>query len=563
MDAILHSTQLHSTPRCLPTALLVLVLATPALAEGPWFEDVTTSLGVDFEHQDARFGAKYYIETAASGGGLFDVDGDGALDLYLINGAATPGSSITGTPRNRLYVQRAGRFVDVTEASGTGDPGYGMGVCAGDVDADGRLDFLVTNYGPDLLYRNLGKTEDGTPRFEEIGDKAGVADPRWGASCAFGDVDDDGDLDLYVTHYVDFAYDRNPFCGDRARNLRAYCRPEAFDGVTDSLFINQGDGTFRDEATTRGIAQGSPEKGFGVVMSDIDDDGDLDLYVANDGTMNRLYVNDGKGRFEDQALLSGTGLSRLGTAESGMGVDLADVDADGRIDVLVTNYSMETNTLYRNHGDLMFDDVTAATGLGEPSYKYVGWGVRFFDADNDADLDLAVVNGHAVDNIEIFESGLSYAQPNQLFENIGGGKFREIASATAGPAFERQRVSRALAVGDVDDDGRLDLLVTNTNGPAEILFNRRDSGNHWLRLELQGPSSNPFAIGARVFLTTGDRRQLREVRSGGSFLAQGDLRPHFGLGTHSGEVSVEIHWPDGKTSRHTTAELDRVWKIEH
>jgi hypothetical protein len=542
--------------------LVSLALSTAATAQQPWFEQVAAARGIDFRHQDGRSGEKYYVESAASGGGFLDYDGDGDLDLYLVNGAATPGSKITGTPTNALYENRGDRFVDVTAQAGVGDTGFGMGLCAGDIDADGRLDFLVTNYGADRLYRNLGRDASGVVRFEEIGAKAGVADARWSASCAFGDLDGDGDLDLYVTHYVRFEFASNPFCGDRARNLRAYCRPDAFDGVPDSLFINQGDGTFRDEGKARGLSQSKDEKGFGVILSDLDDDGDLDVYVANDGTLNRLYVNDGKGRFADDALLAGVGLNSRGVAESGMGVTLGDVDGDGREDLLVTNYSMESNTLYRNRGGLIFEDGTRAAGLAEVSYRYVGWGTAFFDADNDGDLDLGLVNGHAVDNIEIFEASLQYRQPNQLMENLGDGRFRD-ASRVAGPAFAVERVSRALAQGDFDDDGRIDLLVTNTNDPIDLLHNGRQTGRHWLGLVLRGPAANPFAIGARATLTLAGKRQVREVRSGGSFLAQSDLRPHFGLGSHQGPVTVEIRWPDGRVQRETTDTLDRYWTIEY
>ena len=524
----------------------------------PFFVDVTESLGISFLHEDGRSGEKFYIESAASGGGFFDADGDGDLDIYLVNGAATPGSKIQGKPRNALFENRGNRFVDITAEAGVGDKGYGMGICAGDIDADGRLDFILTNYGEDRLFRNLGEA-----KFEEIGKQAGVDDGRWGASCAFGDLDGDQDLDLYVTHYVDFRFDENPFCGDRARGLRAYCRPEAFDGVTDSLFINQGDGTFRDEGKQRGIAEGVNEKGFGVVLSDIDDDGDLDIYVSNDGTMNRLYLNDGKGRFEEIALLSGTGLSSQGRAQSGMGVDLGDADGDGRIDIIVTNYSMETNTLYRNLGGGLFEDESRLRGISEASYSYVGWGIHFLDLDNDGDLDLGVANGHAVDNIEIFEPKLSYRQPNQIFLNDGSGRFQD-AGEKAGAPFHRRQVSRAFAIGDIDDDGRLDLLITNTNGSPEILQNRSTSGNHWLGVRLQGPASNPFAIGARIRLEApGKRRQVQEVRSGGSFLAQSDLRLHFGLGSHSGPIELEIRWPDGMIQREEIRELDRYWTITY
>jgi hypothetical protein len=348
--------------------------------------------------------------------------------------------------------------------------------------------------------------------------------------------------------------EKNPYCGDRARELRSYCRPDAFDGVDDRLFINRGDGTFRDEAAQRGIARGVTEKGFGVVMSDLDGDGDLDIYVTNDGSMNRLYVNDGRGRFEDRALLAGAGYPQSGRPHAGMGVDIGDADGDGRPDIFVTNYSMETNTLYRQTGTLTFDDATDARGLGEPSYKDVGWGARFLDYDNDGDLDLAVVNGHPIDNIEQFESALSHRQKSLLFDNDGRGVFRPRLDASS--AWSRPRTSRGLAVGDWNDDGRLDMLVTNTNDRPDLFLNQLANGNHWLGLVLVGPPANRLAIGARARLIRPASPLVQEVRSGGSFLSQSDLRLHFGLGRHDGPTIVEVRWPDGRTERETVTRAD-------
>ncbi len=543
---------------------LALALAAAPAAAGEWFRDVAADTGVDFHHRDGRSGLKHYVETTASGGGWLDFDGDGDLDLYLVNGAATPGSKLATPPRNALYENRGAgarpRFADVARQAGVDDDGYGMGLCAGDVDADGRIDFMVTNYGADRLYRGTG-----SGRFEDIAAAAGVAGDAWSIGCAFGDVDGDGDLDLYVSHYVDFAYDRpRPRCHDPATGRRIYCRPIEFDGVPDSLFINQGirDGSvrFREEGRARGIVQGATDRGMGVILSDLDRDGDLDLYVANDGALNRLYVNDGKGGFEDRSLASGAGLNASGMPEAGMGVAAGDVDGDGRPDLLISHFSMETNTLYRNFGDLQFDDVTAGTGLGPPSYKNVGWGLALLDADNDGDLDLAVANGHMQEGVEQLEPGLRYAQPNQLLES-SGGRFRD-AGAKAGAAFQAPKVSRGLAAGDFNDDGRIDLLITNNNAGVDLLENRA-AGGGWLGIVLRGPRANPFAIGARVELIAGDRRQQREVMSGGGFQSQGDLRLHFGLGDHRGPVRVEVYWPGGSRQREATAELDRYWTIRY
>jgi hypothetical protein len=387
-----------------------------------------------------------------------------------------------------------------------------------------------------------------------------VADPRWSTGCAFGDFDGDGDHDLYVARYVDFDPDRSPWCGDRVRGIRAYCRPEAFAGVDDSLYINDGTGKFVDQAAARGIARGRTEKGFGVLVSDLDGDGDLDIYVANDGTPNRHYVNRGDGRFEDQGVLLGTALSNMGASQAGMGVAAGDLDGDGRFELMVTNYSTEPNNLYRDLGGL-WEDTASPRGLARPSWPYVGWGVAFFDLDNDADLDAAVANGHAVDNIEVFEAGLSYEQPNQLFTNDGAGGFAEVPTPAAGPSFATKRVSRGLATGDFDGDGRLDLLVTNTNGAAELLRNETPvRGRHWVGVRLQDGGDGVETIGARVTARFGDLRRVHEVRSGGSFLSQHALGLHFGLGSYSGPVEVEVRWPDGAIQRERVISLDR-WLV--
>ncbi len=561
-------------------------------AEAGWFQQVAQERGIDFQHRDGRTGQLYYVETAASGGGFLDVDDDGDLDLYLINGAATPlsatdtpGAGDAAAPRNALYANDGrGRFSDVTAAAGVGDAGYGMGMCAGDYDADGRLDFLVTNYGPDRLFRNLGsganrqaatgraadgraadgRASTGIVRFEETAASAGVAGTRWGTNCAFADLDRDGDLDLYVANYVDFRFDRNPRCGDPVRGVWNYCRPAVFDGQADYLYVNHGDGTFSEQGRERGIVQGADEKSFGVVISDLNADGAPEILVANDGTLNRLYVNDGSGFFTDQALASGVAANRDGAAGSGMGLDLGDADGDGRLDLLVTNYSFETDTLYLRRGQgLYFEDATAEAGLDTPSYLPVGWGAKFLDADNDGDLDLAVAHGHVMDNIEQFEERIGYRQPNLLLAGDGDGRFRDV-SAEAGSAFTNPRVSRALATGDFDDDGRLDLLVTNTNDPPDLLRNVLETPHHWLGLRLRGPAANRFAIGARVRLACGGEPiGIREVRSGGSFLAQSDLRPHFGLGACSGPVEALIRWPDGTVQTAAADAVDRYWDVDY
>lgn len=521
-----------------------------------WFVDVSADAGIDFMHFDGRSGERYYVETTGGGCGFLDFDDDGDLDVYLLTGSPTPGGPVPSeTPRNRLYEHRDGRFVDISRNAAVDDDGYGMGMCVGDIDADGRLDFMVANYGPDRLYRNLGNG-----RFEEVGARAGVNDPRWGSNCAFGDVDGDGDLDLYVSHYLHFDYDDNPKCGDDARGIYAYCRPSSFKGVTDSLFINDGSGLFVEEIRSRGIKEGVLEKGFGVVMTDIDSDRDLDIFVANDSTPNRLYINNGTGVFEDGGLSSGVAVNAEGMTTSGMGVDIADVDGDGLMDIALTNYSMEPNGLYHNLGGTQFADVAAERGVAELSLAEVGWGVVVADFDNDGDRDMVVANGHVVDNIREFEPSHSYEQTNVLLLNDGHGRFVD-ATVESGMSEMPTRVSRSLAVGDWNNDGRLDLLVSNCNDRFELLENRISNDNHWLGIRLEGRRENRFAIGARAEVTAGGSTQVDEVRSGSSFQAQKDLRLHFGLGGQPGPVEVRIYWPDGSEQTEVIGELDRYVTI--
>ncbi len=525
--------------------------------EPTWFVEVSASLGIDFEHWDGRSGKRYYVETAASGGGWLDYDDDGDLDLYLINGAPTPGSAPRVPARNALFRNEGKRFVDATADSGLGDTGYGMGMCAGDYDGDGKLDVLVTNYGPDRLFRNLG---DG--KFEEVSKRAGVAGDRWGTGCAFGDLDGDGDLDLYVANYVDFRFEHNPQCGNATTKIYSYCRPDAFEGQVDYLYINQGDGTFREEGRSRGIQTAKEDRGFGVLLSDVDDDGDLDILVANDGSMNRLYVNRGDGHFEDQSLLSGLAFNGDGKAEAGMGLDLGDSDGNGLLDLMVTNYAAETNTLYLQREPLFFEDATQAAGMIPYSFQGVSWGVHFLDYDNDGDLDLAVANGHVLDNVALSSPKLSYPQSNQLLENDGQAHFRDI-SASAGAAFALKRVSRGLAVGDWNNDGRPDLLVTNTNDRISLLENRFSRSGGWIGFRLVGPPTNRFAVGAQIKLFGEKLLGVREVRSGGSFLSQSDYRQLFGLGDYEGNLRAEIRWADGRRQSSAFTERNRYWTITY
>ncbi len=542
--------------RSILVALLVLFTPTSTTAQD-WFVRVTDPVGLTFLHQDGRTGEKHYVETAASGVAWIDFDQDDDLDLYLVNGSPAPGIELTPTPRNALFENRGGKFVDVASPLGVDDAAFGMGVCAGDANGDGWIDLFVTNYGPDRLYLNQGGRS-----FLEVAGPAGVAGSGWSSSCAFGDLDGDGDHDLYVTRYVDFDYADPAPCGDPSAKTRYYCRPENFDGVPDALYLNQGNGTFIEAGKERGVSTAATERGFGVSLVDFDLDGDLDIYAANDGSQNRLYENDGSARFEDVGLWSGAGLSALGVPEAGMGIAVGDLNGDLLPDLVVTHFSMETNTLYTNLGDLQFEDVTETSGLGPPSLEYVGWGVELFDFDNDGDLDLAVANGHMQEGIEQLEPRLKYPQPNQLFENLGAGRFVEV-SPQAGAAWQTHAVSRGLAVGDWNNDGRLDVVISNTNDRVDLLENRIETKNHWLGLSLVGPAENRLALGAVVTLQNGTSKQTRGVRSGGSFQSQSDLRVHFGLGQSQESVRVDITWPNGRRQSSPRLAIDRYHTLRY
>ncbi|HKY32714.1 MAG TPA: CRTAC1 family protein [Candidatus Polarisedimenticolia bacterium] len=551
-----------------PAALAAALAA--AAPPGFVFKDVTREAGIAFDHIHGGSGEKHYVETMGSGACWFDHDGDGDIDLYAVNSGPLPGYA--GSPRHASKLYRnegGGRFTDVTAGAGVANEGrYGMGCVAGDIDGDGDRDLYVTNFGPNVMYRN-----EGGGRFTDVTAASGTGDPRWSASAAFGDIDNDGDLDLYVTNYIDFTLENNKFCGERKPGHRAYCHPDEYNGVPDSLYRNRGDGRFDDVSAAAGVADPAG-KGLGVVFTDIDDDGWQDIYVANDKTINFLYRNRRDGTFEDISLTAGTGFSESGLPQAGMGTDAGDVNGDGRMDLVVTNLDYETNELYLNNGDLTFSDVTFRAGLGEPNYLDVGFGADFLDADNDGDEDLLVVNGHILDNIHLFKDKLTYMQPRSLMANDGTGTFREIGPLL-GPDFTRPDVGRGLAVGDHDDDGDLDLFVVNNNRPAQLLHN--DGGNapgdvrgRWISIRLRGVRSNTDGIGARVKVTpraAEGQGKVRvppphsaEVRAGSSYLSQNDVRLHFGLGG-AGRADIEVRWPSGTVQRLDGVEGDRIVTI--
>jgi hypothetical protein len=502
----------------------------------------------------------HILESGGSGVALFDYDGDGWLDVYLVTAFELSDGREKIPHRNALF-RNLGRwkFEDVSAGSGLDAAAWGNGVCAGDYDDDGRLDLYVTNFGPNFLFRNNG---NGT--FTDTAATAGVQAPGWSTGCAFFDADADGDLDLYVARYISTSWS-DVVAAQRTLTWRGGPKtmvgPKGLTGEADLFFENRGNGSFVEATDAHGLTDAARAYGFGVVATDYDNDGSVDLYVTNDTNPNFLYRNRGDGRFESVGLAGGVALNAEGRAQAGMGVDAGDYDGDGRLDLIVTNFAHDTNTLYRQRSAHRFDDVTAAAGLTGPTFVRMGWGTAFFDADLDGDLDLFFANGHIYPNVVDYPAlQETFHQKNQLFLNEGA-RFVDV-SDTAGGGLQITKSSRGLAVGDLDNDGDLDLVVSNMDDVPTLLENRQRTGHHWVAVQLEKPGRNRFGIGARVTIDAGGTRQVRELRSGGSYLSQNDLRAYYGLGSYSGTVDVEVRMPGGRTWRWQRQPTDRVLRLK-
>jgi hypothetical protein len=525
------------------------------------FVDVSTSLGVRFQHAAPHTSKKYLLETMGSGVALFDYDNDGRLDLFLVNGAeindpSQPAAIPAKTgPKywNRLYHQKPdGTFEDVTEKAGLQGAGYGMGVAIGDYDNDGFEDLYVTGYGGNHLYHNNG---NGT--FTDVTEKAAIAANGWSTSAAWVDLDGDGLLDLVVLRYLQWDF-TDIWCGELKQGYRSYCHPDQFRPITPLIYHNDGNGHFTEITKRAGFAK--PGNALGIAIADFNGDGRVDVFIANDSTPEFLYQNKGDGTFEEVGLFAGVGVDGDGHAYAGMGVDFADYDNDGLPDIVVTDLAYQKYALYRNNGDSTFAYVSDTAGLGAMTFLHSGWGMRFLDYDNDGRKDLLVGQAHVMDTIELNYPQLRYREPLLLARNTGQ-VFVDI-SGQSGPVFHEAWASRGMAIGDIDNDGKLDAVVSENGGPAHVLHNETDTQNHWLTLSLVGHKSNRDAIGAEVKITTGQGQQQATVTTCGSYLSSGDKRVHFGLGNQSAVKEIRIRWPSGIGQILHDVKSDQILRID-
>jgi hypothetical protein len=529
----------------------------------PTFTDITKQAGVGFKTTCGDEVTEYLIEVK-SGGGVcfFDYDKDGYQDIFLVNGSSRKSQKEGRLPHDYLLHNNGdGTFTDVTQRAHLGDSGWHSGCAVGDYNNDGYLDLFVTNYGPNKLYRNNG---DGT--FTDVTAAAGVAGPnwdppKWSMGAAFGDIDGDGYLDLYVTNFVKFTYELRPPPNSvspcKMKGIPIACAPEEFEPQQDLLYHNNGDGTFTDISQSAGIIRKDPGKGFGAVFSDFNNEGHQDLYVINDAGPNFFYINDGKGHFTDASLTSGTAVSGFGVPQGTMGVTVGDINRDGLQDILITTFIDQTKTLYINEGDHIFSDETAAFGLGALALHYSGWGTGFWDFDNDGWLDLWVTNGHVVEQLEQHFPDDPFAEPNYLLRNIDGKKFEDV-SEICGLRKIPNKVGRGTAFADIDNDGDIDVLISNKNDIPTLWRNDGGNARNWITIRTEGVKSNRCGIGARIVAKSDGMPQVFEVRESGSFLSSNDLRVHIGLGD-SKEADIEIRWPSGQIDKYAKVAANQFY----
>lgn len=543
--------------------LCTLVLKTRAQActnrKIPQLTDIVAKTGIKFIHTSAPE-KRYIVESMSGGVLLVDYDRDGWQDIYLTNAPTVEMELKKQKTRSALYHNnKDGTYTDVSDKAGVAFPGFAMGGAVGDYNNDGWPDIYVTCLGANVLYRNNG---DGT--FTDVAKEAKVDDMRWSAGAAFGDYDGDGFLDLLVSNYVDFKLNDLPGFGSsptcKFRGIDVQCGPRGLKGAGDVLYHNNGDGTFTDVSKQTGLDDPSGYYGMQVVWSDFANTGRLDAYVANDSTPNFFYKNEGKGKFSEIGLESGTAVSGDGSEQGSMGVAVGDYLHTGKFAIFITNFADEYNTLYKNNGNYDFTDASFTAKVAQVSRPWVGWGTGFVDFDNDTWLDLFVVNGHVYPQMDSLPSGAKYRQPKLLHMNLGDGSFCD-ASQQAGPALTELRVARGAAFGDLDNDGNIDVVIGDLDNSPMILRNEGDPANHWITLELGAKTGNPLAIGARIKVVTGSVTQTEEVRSGASYLSQNDLRIHFGLGKAVKVDSIEIRWNSGKIETLKDVPADKFYAV--
>lgn len=530
--------------------------ALPELSPYPFQEIPPEKSGIRWIHSSGKSSEKFLPETTGAGCAFLDFDNDGWMDIYLVNSGKCDFFNPDPPLRNALYKNnRDGTFTDVTEKAGVAAGGFGQGVAVGDYDGDGFPDLYVTQYGRSILYHNNG---DGT--FTDVTEKAGVAAPGWASSAVWFDYDNDGRLDLFVGRFVEFRKELNKPCGVDGDGQRHYCIPFLYSPTASWLFHNNGDGTFTDVSRASGIAD-HLGKAWGVVATDVNNDGLMDLWVSNDTLSDFLFLNQGNGQFAEIANAAGVAYSDVGRPRSGMGVDSADFNDDGWMDLFVANIDRETFAIYRNNHDETFDDLAMPTGIAKATKYMSGWGLKFFDYDNDGNLDLFLANGNPDDLINSLHNEVTYAEPLLLFRHRFKG-FQDV-SAASGPIFERKICARGLAVGDFDNDGALDVLISVNNGAPLLLKNTAAAGNHWLGVRLVGKKSSPDAVGARITYQAGDLKRSRMKVGGGSYLSSHDPRMVLGLGQREKLDWLEIKWPlpSGKVERFEHVPVDRYITI--